>query len=434
MTAEDAGDADRAHAPSEMPADSLTIERLRTIVQDSHVSFLIGAGTPSAYFAPLGNVELVLAALASSALNQDDESLIRASIHGYFFEHVLLPNLDVISREEAASEVIGSYARFLRTINRLLLKRHSSILTKQVNVFTTNVDMVFEVALEQLGIDYSDGFSGKIKPRFDLSDFNTLRFRMGSRYEHRSEVPVFNLIKLHGSAGWVQEQRADRDRSDIYFDHGLSQLERIREAHALARDDFLEVLVEPAAAGAPPAIRELTSLAAAAKQRSRSPEAKARVGAFARAYAKLGIVNPDKGKFETTVLNETYYELIRRFANELEKESSVLFVHGFSFRDEHLRDLVLRAARTNPTLQIVIFCYSEGDRSVYEELLPESEVKNGNVMCVVPRPQADGTAGECISLDNLDRDYFAEILDSSVAPSGEVRQPGSPTSETATRV
>ncbi|SHL54041.1 hypothetical protein SAMN05443637_1374, partial [Pseudonocardia thermophila] len=27
------------------PADGLTVERLRTIVQDSHLNFLIGAGT-----------------------------------------------------------------------------------------------------------------------------------------------------------------------------------------------------------------------------------------------------------------------------------------------------------------------------------------------------------------------------------------------------
>ena len=100
-----------------------------------------------------------------------------------------------------------SYARFLRTVNRVLLKRHSSILSKQANIFTTNVDMLFEVALEQMGIDFSDGFSGKIRPRFDLGDFNTLRFRMSSRFEQRSEVPVFNLVKLHGSAGWLQEQK-----------------------------------------------------------------------------------------------------------------------------------------------------------------------------------------------------------------------------------
>ena len=38
-------------------SDGISSERLRTIVQDSHLNFLIGAGTPSAFFGLLGNVE-----------------------------------------------------------------------------------------------------------------------------------------------------------------------------------------------------------------------------------------------------------------------------------------------------------------------------------------------------------------------------------------
>jgi hypothetical protein len=40
------------------------------------------------------------------------------------------------------------------------------------------------------------------------------------------------------------------------------------------------------------------------------------------------IVNPSKKKFEDTVLNETHYDLLRIYNNELEKENSVLFVMG----------------------------------------------------------------------------------------------------------
>jgi hypothetical protein len=38
------------------------------------------------------------------------------------------------------------------------------------------------------------------------------------------------------------------------------------------------------------------------------------------------IVNPSKKKFKDTVLNETHYDLLRIYNNELEKENSVLFV------------------------------------------------------------------------------------------------------------
>jgi hypothetical protein len=58
------------------------------------------------------------------------------------------------------------------------------------------------------------------------------------------------------------------------------------------------------------------------------------------------IVNPSKKKFEDTVLNETHYDLLRIYNNELEKENGVLFVMGFSFADEHIRELTLRVANT----------------------------------------------------------------------------------------
>ena len=143
----------------------LSTERLRTIVQDSHLNFLIGAGTPSAFFARLGNIEQALTDLADAEGAESSKQLVRASIQAYFFENVLVPNRQIIDRDPAAEPVLRSYAMFLRTLNRILIKRHSSLLAKQANLFTTNVDMVFEVALEQLGIDFSDGFSGKIRQR-----------------------------------------------------------------------------------------------------------------------------------------------------------------------------------------------------------------------------------------------------------------------------
>ncbi|BBY63938.1 hypothetical protein [Mycolicibacterium helvum] len=155
-------------APGEISPD-----RLRTIFQDSRLNFLIGAGTSSSFFASLGNIEQALTDLAALQGTTRSKLLVRASIQAYFFENVLVPNQKILARDQSAETVLLSYARFLRTLNRILTKRHSTLVPKQINVFTTNVDMIFEVALEQLGIDYSDGFSGKIRPRFDLGDFNT---------------------------------------------------------------------------------------------------------------------------------------------------------------------------------------------------------------------------------------------------------------------
>lgn len=401
---------------AEAQPDRLAPERLRTIVESAHLNFLIGAGTSSPYFAALGNIEDALTELSDVGAPEPSKALVRASIQAYFFEKVLVPNTNIIERDVSAESVLRSYACFVRTLNRILLRRRSTLLSKQVNIFTTNVDMLFEVAMEEIGVDFSDGFSGKIRPKFDLGDFGTLRFRTGSRYEHRFEVPVFNLVKIHGSAAWRQHERENR-KADIYFDHALTLVTQVEGKLQAAKPYLLSVLIDPQSEDVGPTIRPIEELIAEADMRLENPfsfgtkdEVPAAVEAFSAQYRRLGIVNPDKRKFATTVLNETYYELIRRLSNELEKENSVLFVHGFSFRDEHLRDLVLRAARTNPTLQVIVFCYSREGLQSYEQLLPDAEVKNGNIEFVVPAKPGDGEEERKISLDVLETDYFAPIV------------------------
>lgn len=406
---------------AEQQANRLSPERLRTIVESAHINFLIGAGTSVPYFTPLGNIEQALTDLADAEGPDSAKLLVRASIQAYFFENVLVPNIAVVEREVSAEPVLRTYATFIRTLNRILLRRHSTLLSKQANIFTTNVDMLFEVAMEELSIDYSDGFSGKIRPKFDLGEFSTLRYRMSSRYEHRFEVPVFNLVKIHGSASWLQQARGNR-KADIYFDHGLTLVRGVAELRDAARQHLLPVLVEPQPEGHGPTIRSTADLLTDADQRLKEAkranteeEVAAKVRGFSNAYDRLGIVNPDKRKFATTVLNETYYELIRRFSNELEKENSVLFVHGFSFRDEHLRDLVLRAARTNPTLQVVVFCYTRESLNDYMALLPDVEVKNGNIQFVIPEEPDDEQEERRINLAILESHYFAPIVRDKVA-------------------
>jgi len=401
---------------AEAQPDRLTPERLRTIVESAHLNFLIGAGTSSPYFAALGNIEDALTELSDVDAPEPSKALVRASIQAYFFEKVLAPNANIVKRDASAESVLRSYACFVRTLNRILLRRRSTLLSKQVNIFTTNVDMLFEVAMEEIGVDFSDGFSGKIRPKFDLGDFGTLRYRMGSRYEHRFEVPVFNLVKIHGSAAWSQYERENR-KADIYFDHALTLVTEVGEQLQAAKPHLLAVLTDPQSEGQGSTIRPIGDLVAEADGCledaywiGTKDETLAAVETFTAQYRSLGIVNPDKRKFATTVLNETYYELIRRLANELEKENSVLFVHGFSFRDEHLRDLVLRAARTNPTLQVIVFCYSRDGLQSYEQFLPDAEVKNGNIEFVVPAKPGDGEEERKISLDILESDYFAPIV------------------------
>ncbi|OMQ28580.1 SIR2 family protein [Rhodococcus sp. D-1] len=279
-----------------------------------------------------------------------------------------------------------------------------------MNLFTTNIDLVFEVAFERLGVGFNDGFSGKIRPTFDLGSPGSLQYRSGVRYEHLSEIPTFDLYKLHGSIGW--ELLDDpTTTSDIVFDASVQRRRNFHRARRTpSRTDH----------------HQTTERCRRRKAARASSEhgAIGQLAAFTHAYDRLVIVNPEKQKFATTVLIETYYELIRRFANELEKENRAPFVMGFSFRDEHLRKLIVRAARTNPTLQIIVFCYNLADRAAYETLIPELDVPNGNILYVTPPPPADDANDDDVvhfDLDTVVTQYFAPLIpESTRGPDGQI--------------
>lgn len=384
--------------------DDVTIDELRSLVQDAHLNLLVGAGTPGSYFSLLGDVENVLTEIdAVASADGDARDLARASVQAYFFDGVIAPNRPLIQREDSAAVLLRSYGELGRTLNRLLLSRRTSLLSKKINLFTTNVDLAFEVAFERVGIDLIDGFSGRIRPVYDLGQFGSLHYRTGVRYEHRSEAPTFDLYKLHGSVGWELTDDPAAP-TGIGFDPKLASLQEVARRLEAAREYLVPISPDTTQSGGPLAASAL--LAATAGREV--PQA---VRDFIKAYEAIVIVNPEKQKFATTVLTEVYYELIRRFANELERENSLLLVHGFSFRDEHLRKIILRCARANPTLQILIFCWKGSSRAAYEALLPSEQVPNANVSYVVP---ADG---EQLDLDALVRDYFAPLTKPASAAS-----------------
>ena len=102
---------------------------------------------------------------------------------------------------------------------------------------------------------------------------------------------------------------------------------------------------------------------------------------FLDAYDEFLIVNPTKKKFSETVFDVHFYELMRMMSNSLEKENSVLFVMGFSFADEHIRNIVKRALKTNPTLVVFIFAYTDKDKDNYVNLLGEND---SNLIILTP--------------------------------------------------
>jgi hypothetical protein len=118
---------------------------------------------------------------------------------------------------------------------------------------------------------------------------------------------------------------------------------------------------------------------------------------------KFQIVLPNKEKFASTVLNENYYAQLRRLTNQLEVRNSVLLVIGFSFADEHIRKLIIRAANINPTLHVIVFCYSEeSEKDIIRNLKKDlHQLINNNITTVTGTKQQNANGCEPLDLETV---------------------------------
>jgi hypothetical protein len=347
------------------------ITTIKDTLQDCNLNFLLGSGLSRPFLPTLGSIELLLTELAArDGMSPNQATLIRASLYKKYFDGVIRPNVKLLASDAAAASVWRNYNVFLRTLNTVLLRRKTTIIGKSANLFTTNVDIFIDRTLEELGLEYNDGFSGRFQPRFSLSNFKKSHFMRSAHYDNTSELPVFNLLKLHGSLSWALSG------TRVEFSCDLAHVKTI-DALSINPDHILDV----------PDNATLDSLIAAADGRTSD----ATTEAFLEAYESLLIVvNPTKEKFRHTLLNQTYYELLRLYANELEKENTVLFAMGFSFADEHIAEITLRSANANPTLVIYVIAHSNDARMCLQERLV-SQAVNGNIKVIAPDRADDGT-------------------------------------------
>ncbi len=365
------------------------LNRLRDVIQDCNLNFLLGSGLSMPYIRTLGNIENLLTAAEKSTLPASEAEIIRCSLYKLYFDDVMYRNHLVLKNDPAAAPVQEAYNTLLRTLNAILLRRKSSLLGKELNLFTTNVDVFIERSLEEIGLEFNDGFNGRFKPRFSLSNFNKSRSKRSLHFDNVSEIPVFNLLKLHGSTTWHLE-----DDRTITFSADLARITNLAKI-AIPAGSLIPVDDSST----------FPSLATAVKGLSVAKE----VRDVITEYDDLLVVNPTKEKFKHTLLNQTYYEMLRIFSNELEKDNSVLFVMGFSFADEHIREITLRAANSNPTLLVYVFAYSSSSAEAIRGQLGKNTVKNANIVFIAPTP---GPSGDDLSYDlpTINRVVFQRLF------------------------
>lgn len=192
------------------------------------------------------------------------------------------------------------HEKFLKS----LMQRPQNL--QRANIFTSNYDLAFEYAFDNLGIKYIDGFSGFHHRYFKPETFNYDIFYPGSTTAGKVQriEKVVRYFKLHGSISWVSD--GQRTPSNIY---GIEEMpiELIKRKAEDKKDAF--------------------------------------------DYGNL-MIYPTAVKKSYT-LDLPYSELFRHFAYCISQPQSVLFTVGYSFCDEHFNDIIYQAL-SNPSFTLII--------------------------------------------------------------------------------
>ncbi len=181
----------------------------------------------------------------------------------------------------------------------------------RTHLFTLNYDTLFEQALEELGVQYFDGFSGKASSRFDPSVYGLDVYYPGDVAEGRVRRfdKFLQFYKLHGSIHWFADNGTYRAQH-----RNLSMFKEYR--------------------GSNPA-EKATKL-----QSSQYDE----IGSF-------GIM-PTSQKFRQT-LDMPYAHLFRLFHGRLNQPQTFLIVLGYGFGDDHV-NRIIETALMNPSLVMLV--------------------------------------------------------------------------------
>jgi hypothetical protein len=182
----------------------------------------------------------------------------------------------------------------------------------RTHLFTLNYDTLFEQALELLGIQYFDGFTGRANARFDPSVYGLDIYYPGEIAEGRVRRfdKFLHYYKLHGSIHWRIVDKELRARHEDISSYGLYRSKNIKEkATELIRQSF------------------------------------------AHNHKEFGIL-PTSNKFVQT-LDMPYAHLFRSFTARLSAPQTFLLIIGYGFSDDHITRII-ETALMNPALVMLV--------------------------------------------------------------------------------
>lgn len=302
-------------------------ENLRRLFQSGNLNFLIGSGASMPAIDIGGNIEKEIQDHFDKGEDEKAYRLIYSFLTNlqrpncWMVDNFSFPPLEGEDHTKTMANfknTLESYSNFIEIIEKILNERKTNILPKQANIFTTNYDLFFEKASEKFAtIKFNDGFTRtpnlRGKNLFSSQNFFNSLYNNGNLYGYKVEIPTINLIKIHGSLTWKKEV------DSIHFN--AQSIEVIKDESDISQ------------------IQDFNS--------------------------KFAVILPQKGKFREAVIDRTFYDLLRLYANELDKENTLLIAFGFSFEDEHIYDITKRALK-NPTLRLMIFAFNEAAAKSFE--------------------------------------------------------------------
>ncbi len=323
---------------------------LQSYIQSGNLNFLVGSGASRPAIETAGDIETQINQLIEQG--HAPEADLKAL---EFIESISKVHSDLITNTASAAitETMGAYKDFVGVIDKVLFERKNLLLPRQANIYTTNYDMFTEHASNLVPtLMLNDGFvrSADIGSEFTFAPerYFDRTYRSGGQYSQRSEVPTINLVKLHGSLSWRRGST-----SPLY-----------------------DTSAVPALAAA-----------------DRADPAK-----VAERLKRYFLILPNLRKFNTAMMDRVYYDLLRLFANSMDRENALLISVGFSFADEHILDITKRALR-NPTAHLLIFSHQEATAAAFMEKFASQR----NATVIAP------AAGETATLATL-----TKLLDQAV--------------------
>lgn len=290
------GLAEMFYQPSEDTIKSMTEEEIALVLNPECKEIIDSLSIDCAKEPFLTNIEAFLETLYSVKFYFDK---ICDEAQSLKVEKVIKRTKEFILYECLNKKNIGNdkliYDNY-RNFYRKLSLRDSNL--PKPNIFTTNYDLYSEKAMDDLGITYTNGFSGFIERFFNPAIFNyALAEQMDiSSFKWNVIDSFIYLFKMHGSVNWAESGDTQK----------LFKIQEFQNA------DFN----------------------------------------YLKSQANL-MIYPSPIK-QNASLGTPYSDLFREFQRRISQNQSVLVTMGYSFSDEHINNLIYQSL-TIPTFRLVVF-------------------------------------------------------------------------------